>query len=379
MFDEKVAERLKEIYPPYTVVVDIETTGNYPDEYGIVQIAAMQFSDPLKSFNGYCHIPTWAKISLKDMRKWSDNPVEDVKKIVPKHINDPERVVEPNWFGFDHEALYSRTRDSVLAIAKGYESKRLRTKSEKELVREFYSWLFDIKAPYENDRPVIPVVAHNASFDIGFIEDRFKRYGIGSQLQEIFVIDENKPSSVPERYVQRTPFTFAYRSVKSIGEVINYMLQHDIDPGLYTAFLGNEMLRAEGILATGNYNTASLVERMADQDYNPLTIKQWSKNNVTGPVEPGENIPYIQGQTGPTLDWAANFVGIDPRGGAAHDAAYDVMLTAEILARLETGNKYQDEFNSFEIPLHVSPQARINEAERKLDLMKAQYSENGML
>lgn len=107
------------------IVVDVETTGSNPYKHCIVSIGATEFEHPENTFYRECQIFEGAEIDLDAMR---------VNGFSLDQIKDPNKP------------------------------------TLEQVTREFLDWC----AGFENKT----IIAHNAGFDFGFLEQSCKRYGI---------------------------------------------------------------------------------------------------------------------------------------------------------------------------------------------------------
>lgn len=107
------------------IVVDVETTGSNPYKNCIVSIGAVEFENPENTFYRECQIFEGAEIELDAMR---------VNGFSIDQIKDPNK------------------------------------KTLEQVMNEFINWC----SGFYNKT----IIAHNAGFDFGFLEQSFKRYNL---------------------------------------------------------------------------------------------------------------------------------------------------------------------------------------------------------
>jgi DNA polymerase III epsilon subunit-like protein len=111
------------------IVVDIETTGLDPVLHSIIEIGAVDFSDPENSFNGRCRI----------------------------------------WEGAEVDPLALKVNGYT-----GEELRDARFMTEKELLLDLITWMEKIE-----DKTI---AGHNVDFDIQFLNETCKRCGIAQKF-----------------------------------------------------------------------------------------------------------------------------------------------------------------------------------------------------
>ena len=121
------------------IVLDIETSGVFPEKHGIWQIGALDFYNPKNTFLEECRIDEEDKIEI-----------------------DASRVTEKTE---------AKLRDK-------------NKQSQKDLLNNFFKWIESVK--------IKNAVCHNPPFDLGFITIKARKYGI-KPSQIMNKLDINSP------------------------------------------------------------------------------------------------------------------------------------------------------------------------------------------
>jgi len=334
-YDEQVAEELDYILPQIPLIVlDIETTGNFPEEHGVIDISALDLRNPQYNFSGECRLRDGAYISHKDIRK--NIHVDAIERIIDPKGNYPDLegddpMIQLNFFGKDNYngEQYMDLRRSIKSVLKNRRvSNNVIEEDLEELFKAYYDWLqpdmIDPDLAIQKymvmfGEPVPTPIGHNISFDDGFLSDGFKRTGIGKpQHVDVTLPDgESHPS-----YVNH--FTHPYRNLDTHDAVLNSMQEH-ID------FIGPE--------------------------HKQLLEKFWKNAKSVNDKRGKEAFPTLFNTSGLSLDTCAEYVGIPPRINsgkrAKHDSLHDVKITTEVYVRTKIKKPYLEEFKKFPIPQHL--------------------------
>jgi len=333
--DSESIKKLDSLLPPIPIiVVDTETSGNFPDEHGLLELSAMDLRNPNYNFTGECVLREGAFISSFDIEKniHSDNigrAIDPTVSYPPLTGDNPMLQLNNERRDYNLERYEDLRRRIKGVMTNKRPSENKIERNLKELMQDYFLWLKgDTEDPSLRianymeifGRPSISIMGHNTSFDEGFINDGFKRAGIGKpEPKEVTLSDETVLKPTYFRAYQHP-----YRKYDT----------HDIvsrDIELRLSILGTE--------------------------YEEMMKDFWAKIKAVDRFHRSA-LPTLQNSSGLTLDACLEYVGIPARiksrTMAKHDSLTDVKLTAEVYYRTALNAPCLEEYKKFPLPAHLS-------------------------